>query len=92
MHLLHCTNRCIASIVIAKLLNQTCASQRPACAWFLEIAFVREVSMHARVCVCVCVCVRVCACLCVSTLKAINYILVILNLCNQLNKFVAFRM
>ena len=34
-----------------------------ACAWFLEIAFVREVSMRAcvRVCVCVCVCVYVSA-------------------------------
>ena len=30
----------------------------PARTWFLEIAFVREVSM--RVCVDVCVCVRVC--------------------------------
>jgi len=48
--------------------------------WFLEIAFVREVGM--LVCVCVCVCVRP---------QAINYIHVILNLYNQLNKFVAFR-
>ena len=46
-----------------------------ACAWFLEIAFVYEVGMFV----------------CVSTPKAINYIHVILNLYNQLNKFVAFR-
>ena len=38
-------------------LNQARAGLRPARAWFLEIAFVREVSM--RVCVCGCVvCVR----------------------------------
>ena len=30
--------------------------------WFLEIAFVREVSVCVCVCVCVCVRVRVCAC------------------------------
>ena len=35
-------------------LNQARAGRRPARAWFLRIAFVREVSM--RVCVCVCVC------------------------------------
>ena len=36
-------------------LNQARASQRPVCAWFLEIAFVHEVSMlvYVRVCVCV---------------------------------------
>jgi len=33
------------------LLNQARAGQRPACNWFLEIAFVHDVSM--RVCVCV---------------------------------------
>ena len=33
----------------------------------------------------------VCACVCVSAPEAINYIDVILNLYNQLNKFVAFR-
>ena len=43
--------------------------------WFLEIAFVHEVGMLV----------------CVSTPEAINYIHVILNLYNQLNKFVAFR-
>ena len=42
-------------------LNQARAGRRPARAWFLRIAFVREVSM--RVCVCVCVCV--CGCVCV---------------------------
>ena len=47
--------------------------------WFLEIAFVCEVS------------VRVCVCMCVSAPKAINYIHVILKLYNQLNNFVAFR-
>ena len=36
-----------------------------------------------------CVCVRACVCVCTS--KAINYILVMLHLYNQLNKFVAFR-
>ena len=76
---------------------------RPACAWFLEIALVREVGMFA--------CVRVC----VSAPEAINYIHLIPsldsidslldsfdslhslgssisfpNLYNQLNKFVAF--
>ena len=48
-----------------------------ACSWFLEIAFVHNVNM----------CVRVC----VSAPEAVNYIHVILNLYNQLNKFVAFR-
>ena len=43
------------------------------------------------VCVCVCMCVRACVCVCVSTPKAINYIHVIFNLYNQLNKLVAFR-
>ena len=33
----------------------------------------------------------VCVCVCVSALEAINYIHVIFNLYNQLNKFVAFR-
>ena len=51
----------------------------PAWTWFLEIAFVREVGM--------CACVHVC----VSASKAMNYIHVILNLYNQLNKFVTFR-
>ena len=36
-------------------------------------------------------CLHVCVCVCVSAPKAINYIHVILNLYNQLNKFVAFR-
>ena len=49
------------------------------CAWFIEIAFVREVGK--------CVCVHAC----VSAPKAINYIHVIFNLYNQLNKFVAVR-
>ena len=44
-------------------------ARRPkARAWFLEIAFVREVGM--------------CACVCVSAPEAINYIHVILNLYN----------
>ena len=51
-------------------LNQARASERPACAWFLEIAFVCKVGM----CVCVCVCVRVCV-----RPEAINYIDVILT-------------
>ena len=62
------------------LLNQARAGLWLACAWFFEIAFVREVGM--RVCMRACVCVRP---------EAINYIHVILNLYNQLNKFVAFR-
>ena len=33
-------------------------ARRPARAWFLEIAFVREVSMRVCVWMCVCVCVR----------------------------------
>ena len=47
---------------VYRLLNQTCA-------WFLEIAFVRKVSVCVCVCVCVCVracmCVYVCVCVCV---------------------------
>jgi len=43
-------------------LNQAHAGLWPAHDWFLEITFVRDVSM--RVCVCVCVCV--------SAPKAIN--------------------
>ena len=65
-----------------------------ACAWFLELLLSVKlvcVCVCVRVCVHVCVCVRVCAHACVSAPKAINYILVILNLYNQLNKFVAFR-
>ena len=38
------------------------------------------------VCLCVCMCARVCVCP-----KAINYIHVILNLFNHLNKYVTFR-
>ena len=45
--------------------------------WFLEISFVREVSMFA--------------CVCVSAPETINYIHVIFNLYNQLNKIVAIR-
>ena len=52
-------------------------AQKLARTWFLEIASVRDVGM----------CVHVC----VSALEAINYIHMILNLYNQLNKFVAFR-
>ena len=44
-------------------------------AWFLEIAFVRKVGMSV--------------CMCVSAPEATNNIHVILNLYNQLNKFVA---
>ena len=33
----------------------------------------------------------ICVCVCVLTPKAINYIYMILNLYNQLKKFVAFR-
>ena len=64
-------------------LNQMHASLWPAWAWFLEIAFVCNVG--------VCVCVCVCMCVCVSAPEAINYIHVIFNLYNQLNKFVTFR-
>ncbi len=49
-----------ADAVLCLFLNQTRAGRRPARVWFLEIAFVREVSM--RVCMCVCVCVDVCVC------------------------------
>ena len=41
--------------LLRQFLNQARAGRRPARAWFLEIAFVRGVSM--RVCVCVCGCV-----------------------------------
>ena len=37
-----------------------CKIFKPACAWFLEIAFVCNIGMC--VCVCVCVCVYVCGC------------------------------
>ena len=47
-------------------LNQARAGLRPACAWFLEIALVREVGMHVRVHVCVCLSV------CLSAPEAIN--------------------
>ena len=40
------------SVFTKLLLNQARAGHRPARTWFLEIAFVQEVS----VCVCVCVC------------------------------------
>ena len=53
------------------VLNQVHVSQS---AWFLEIAFVRDVGM--------------CVCVCVSAPKAINYIHMIFNLYNQLNKLV----
>ena len=44
------------------------------------------------VCVCACACACMSACyMCVSAPEAINYIHMILNLYNQLNKFVAFR-
>ena len=56
-------------------------------AWFLEIAFIRKVSMTLYVCVCVHVRARAC----VSAPKAINCIHMIFNLYNQLNKFFAFR-
>ena len=39
----------------------------------------------------VCMYACVCVCVCVSTPEAINYIHVILNLYNQLNKFAGFR-
>ena len=51
------------------------AGRRLARGWFLEIAFVRDIGV----------------CVCVSAPEVINYIHVILNLYNQLNKFVAFR-
>ena len=47
-------------------------------AWFLEIAFVCKVGVSVYVCV--------------SAPEAINYIHVIFNLYNQLNKFVALEM
>ena len=47
-----------SNLATTLFLNQARAGRRPARAWFLEIAFVREVSMH----VCVCVCVWMCVC------------------------------
>ena len=54
-------------------LNQARAGLRPARAWFLRIASVRE-SMRVCVCVCLRVCVFacVCVCVCVSAPEAIN--------------------
>ena len=69
----------IIMVNIVLFLNQVCARQRLVFIWFLEIVFVRKVSM------------LVCVCVCVSAPKTINYIHVILHLYNQLNKFVAFR-
>ena len=54
--------------VVKSVLNQVHTSHRPARAWFLEIAFVREVSMRVYVCVRMCVCV----CVCVSILEAMK--------------------
>ena len=66
----------IAIIVVAVVfLDQACADLRPACALFLEIAFACNVGVSV----------------CVSAPEAINYIHVIYNLYNQLNKFVTFR-
>ena len=49
------------------------AHVRPARAWFLRIASVRELQYVCLcVCVCVCMCVCVCVCVCVSTPEAIN--------------------
>jgi len=42
----------VVPIHFGQFLNQVCASQRPTCAWFLEIAFVHNVCMCACVCVC----------------------------------------
>ena len=67
----------ISTILFKYFLKQAHAGQRPVCAWFLEIAFVRKVDM--LVCV-----------VCPQGYK-INYILMIFNLYNQLNKFIAFR-
>ena len=53
-----------------------CIPHGLACTWFLKIAFVRDIGVRA--------------CVCVSAPEAINYIQVmIFNLYNQLNKFVA---
>ena len=57
-------------------LNQVCTGRKLVRAWFLEIALSA---------------MSVCVCVGVSALKAINYTHVILNLYNQLKKFVAFR-
>ena len=69
-------------VSIVGLLNQAHASQRATCTSLLEIAL-----SVMSVCVCVCVCVRAC----VTAPKTINYIHLIFNLYNQLNKFVMFR-
>ena len=60
--------------MLRHFLNQACAGQRPAHPWFLEIVFVYNDGVSV----------------CVSVPEAINYIHVILNVYNQLNKFVAF--
>jgi len=49
----HIDNACPIEMVRSKFLNQACASLQPARDWFLEITFVRDVSMLACVCVCV---------------------------------------
>jgi len=50
-------------ITLRLFLNQARTGQSPASDWFLEIAFVYNVSMRVcacvRLCVCVCVCVSV---------------------------------
>ena len=57
-----CTTKIQSHTVV--LLNQARAGLWPARAWFLEIAFVREVGM--------CVCVWMCVCVCVSAPEAMN--------------------
>ena len=53
-YILYEMKTCVVHVLIAALLlNQ-------AHAWFLEIAFAWEVSMHVYTCVCMCVCVCVC--------------------------------
>ena len=47
------------------LLINVCTSLCLAHAWFLEIAFIHNVSMQLCVCGCVFLCVDVCVCVCV---------------------------
>ena len=63
MHSIHdyvigITAVCYMLVMYDVKITATCRFLNQARAWFLEIAFVREVSMRVCVCVDVCVCVR----------------------------------
>ena len=46
-----CLKEVLAWAIVKYFLNQVRVSRRPACAWFLEIAFVCDVGMCVNACV-----------------------------------------